>query len=162
MIIEWKIHKKPGNIRPLLTYWVKLEEHETALALPGVRMASSIPQPEESRQEHCYPGQYERANPPLFDGVYILESPSHKGCCTAKAFRLPWRENNEYPEVEASFALLREKLEEVLTAASQSQPMSVEGSLRTSAAARACIAPGVLAERFLRLAARAEQGATGS
>ena len=34
MHIEWKITKKRGYYRPALHYFVRLEEHEKALALP--------------------------------------------------------------------------------------------------------------------------------
>ncbi|MDD4701991.1 MAG: hypothetical protein PHI96_07180 [Desulfovibrio sp.] len=61
MQIEWKIAKKRGNLRPVLSYSVHLEDHEKALALPVVCIVSSIPKPDEDRQDYCYPGLLERA-----------------------------------------------------------------------------------------------------
>ena len=152
MWIEWKITKQRGNLRPVLRYTVRLEDHEKALALPPVSIVSTIPKPEEERQEHCYPGLFERAEPPAFSGVYSLEAPSHKGQSWMYSLRLPWREDNAYPEVEASFLLLREALEKELEAACRSVPLELSGSMRTSGRAKAAMAPGIAAERFLKLA----------
>lgn len=154
MLIEWKISKKRGNMRPLLQYRVQLEEHEKVLALPGVSVVSSIPRPVEDWQEHCYPGQYERAEKPLFGDVYQLESPSHKGHSGKHTLKLPWRADNHYPEVSASFELLREALEKELADAEASHPMEQEETLQTTLSAKTAIAPSVLAERFLRLASK--------
>lgn len=71
--------------------------------------------------------------------------------------RLPWRENNVYPEIEESFIKLRETFEAELSAAHGSAPMQEKNCLETSAAAKAEIAPGVLAERFFHLARRCAQ-----
>ena len=64
MHIEWNITKRRGNIRPVLHYTVTLEEHERELALPFIRVVSTIPEPPDSWQEFCYPGQHERAENP--------------------------------------------------------------------------------------------------
>ena len=61
MHIEWAINKDRGNLRPTLSYRVRLEEHEKALALPQVRVTSTIPRPEEHHTRYCYPGTMERA-----------------------------------------------------------------------------------------------------
>ena len=45
MHIEWNITKRRGNIRPILHYTVTLEEHERELALPFIRVVSTIPEP---------------------------------------------------------------------------------------------------------------------
>ena len=153
MHIEWKIEKKRGNLRPDLRYSVRLEEHEKALALPPVSIISTIPKPEEERQDYCYPGQYERAEKQnnSNEEYHILEVPSHKGHSWMRSLRLPWRENNEYPEVEASFHLLRSVFETELHSAYESKPIADSYNLQTSNAAKRNIAPGVLAERFLHL-----------
>ena len=171
MRIEWKITKKRGNLRPELTYCVTLEEYEKALALPPLRVLSSIPKPQDSWQEYCYPGQLEReceredrqdrlcggeSSKPK-DGkkaaeYYELEIPSHKGRSWPQSLRLPWRADNSYPEVEASFIELRRAFEEELAKAGASQPMKEENSLQSTEAAKTAIAPAVLAERFLQLA----------
>lgn len=172
MNIKWNISKKRGNIRPVLTYTITLDEHEKALALPPLRLVSRIPEPDESWQEHCYPGQHERAmasaperssgnpednllgnSPANAPGKFHdLEVPSHEGHSWTHSLRLPWRENNSYPEVESSFRLLRDAFEKELATAYASQPMQEENSLQTSVNAKAGLAPGVLAERFLKLA----------
>ena len=157
MRIDWKITKKRGNLRPLLTYTVTLEEHEKALALPPLRVRSSIPEPEDSWQEHCYPGQMERAERGRHVSCYELESPSHRGKSWPQTLRLPWREDNAYPEVEASFLAFRKAFESLLEQACASAPMQEEGSLGPSEASRALVAPAVLAERFLAAARRREE-----
>ena len=157
MLIEWNITKKRGNLRPVLSYSIRLEEHEKALAVPLVSIVSTIPKPMEDWQDHCYPGQFERTAEPVFSGFHVLESPSHKGHSWTHTVKLPWRENNEYPEVEASFLLLRDALEKELRAACLSQPMQLRGSVQTSREAKAGMAPGLLAERFARIAAQTRQ-----
>ena len=106
MHIEWNITKRRGNIRPVLHYTVTLEEHERELALPFIRVVSTIPEPPDSWQEFCYPGQHERAENPASGKTYDLEIPSHKGRLWKQSLRLPWREENDYPEVEQSFKKL--------------------------------------------------------
>ncbi len=157
MKIEWSINKKRGNIRPELNYSVLLEEHEKALAMPFLRIESEIPEPPDSWQEHCYPGQHERAGLPP-KGFYALETPSHKGRIWKQSLRLPWREDNAYPEVERSFAKLREAFEAELQQAYDSQPMNETKSLLGTEMAKERIAPGVLAERLLKLADKSSNG----
>ena len=153
MRIEWKIDKKRGNMRPELTYSVTLEEHEKNLAVPPLRIASTIPKPEDCWQEYCYPGQMERAATPAATAEwYDLETPAHRGGARHQSLRLPWRGDNDYPEVEASFITLREALEAEIARAYASSPMREERALHTSDAAKAAVAPAVLAERFLQLA----------
>ena len=72
MHIEWNITKRRGNIRPILHYTVTLEEHERELALPFIRVVSTIPEPPDSWQEFCYPGQHERAENPASGKTYDL------------------------------------------------------------------------------------------
>ena len=156
MQIEWKITKKRGYFRPVLQYCVRLEEHEKALALPIVSITSTIPQPEEDRQDYCYPGLFEREANYSPTRFYSLEAPSHKGHSWTRNLTLPWRKNNLYPEVEQSFQHLREALEAELEKANHSQPISECGCVQTSAAAKIMLAPNLLAERFLNLAAGAQ------
>ena len=143
MHIEWNITKRRGNIRPILHYTVTLEEHERELALPFIRVVSTIPEPPDSWQEFCYPGQHERAENPASGKTYDLEIPSHKGRLWKQSLRLPWREENDAFEAE-------------LKAAYGSLPMDESNSLETSFDARRFIAPGILAERFLMLARNAK------
>ena len=156
MRIDWKIEKKRGNLRPVLRYSVQLEEHEKALALPPVSVLSTIPVPEEESQEYCWPGQFERAALQTAQprACHMLEIPSHRGHAWTRNLRLPWRGDNDYPEVEASFLLLRRAFEKELTAAGDSLPMETCRSLCCSLEAKAAIAPAIVAERFLKLAAK--------
>lgn len=156
MRIEWHITKRRGNLRPVLHYAAHLEEHEKALALPEVSIVSTIPKPEEERQDYCYPGLFERAEGYRPSEFYVLESPSHKGHSWTRDLRLPWREDNAYPEVEHSFQCLRDAVEQEMARANASGAMDVSGALCTSTQAKAMLAPELLAERFLRLAARSQ------
>lgn len=154
MKLEWKITKKRGNIRPILTYSVTLEEHEKALALPPLRVRSAIPQPDDAWQEFCWPGQHERSENYTPSAFYELESPSHRGKSWPQTLRLPWRADNAYPEVEQAFEAFREAFEAMLAETYASQPMEEERSISSSAHSRSHVAAGVLADRFLRAARR--------
>ena len=153
MDIAWKITKKRGNLRPVLTYSVMLEEYEKELALPPLRVRSSIPEPPDSWQDFCYPGQMERAEGFEPAAFYDLESPSHRGKSWPQTLRLPWRSDNAYPEVEESFRQFRKAFEDMLRLAYASAPMEEERSLQSTGAIRVHVAPGVAAARFLRMAA---------
>ncbi|MCR5814769.1 MAG: hypothetical protein K6G15_09790 [Desulfovibrio sp.] len=150
MKITWTITKKRGYVRPTLTYHIELEEHEKALCLPAMRVTSSIPEPLDSWQEHCWPGQFERAEPPMLGKPYSLDIPSHQGRHGEQSLRLPWRVDNCYPEVEESFVHLRSAFEEELARAYASQPMAEEQTLKASADSKKQLAPGLVAERLLR------------
>ncbi len=160
MHIEWKIQKERGNMRPVLQYRVRLEEHEKALALPQVSITSSIPRPEESHTKYCYPGVMERAANWKASAFYTLETPSHIGHPMLHTLTLPWREDNAYPEVESSFHKLRDALEEEIARARSSEPMDVEGSVQASLQVKKSMAADVAAVRFLRFARQQQcQGA---
>ncbi len=152
MQIEWTISKECGNMRPVLRYRARLEEHEKALALPQVSILSTIPQPEERHQKFCYPGVMERAAGYRPSSFYTLETPSHLGHPMLHSMNLPWREDNSYPEVEESFTRLRDALEAEIRRACESRPMEVAGSVHASLEGRRRLAPGVAAARFLHLA----------
>jgi hypothetical protein len=151
--IEWKIEKKRGNYRPLLHYTVTLGEFECGLCLPAVRVQSLIPRPPEASWSYCWPGQNERGQWTPSDW-HLLMTPSHKDKSSSQTLKLPWREDNAYPEVEESFALLRDAFEEALTRAVQSAPMNLGGRLETSSVMRQTIAPAFAAGRILRAVGR--------
>jgi hypothetical protein len=151
MRIEWSIEKKRGNLRPVLRYTVTLERHEEHLALPMVRIISTIPEPPSSWQAFCYPDQFERAGVEPA-GYYLLETTNHKRKTGSAELRLPWRPDNRYPEVERSFEALRAAFEVELAAAHHSGPMSERGELVLRPAVREVIAPAVVAERLLKMA----------
>lgn len=151
MRITWNIEKKRGNLRPVLTYQVVLEGFEKALALPMVRVESTIPEPPSSWQPHCYPHEFERAGAAPA-GRYQLSTPGHARGKHGLTIRLPWREDNLYPEVEESFELLREAFEQALNAAHESEPMDEHGEVAVSASMKRRLAPALLADRLLSLA----------
>ncbi len=152
MKIQWKIEKKRGNLRPVLKYSFSIESYERDLALPPVRICSSIAEPVNSWQEYCYPQTHERAEQAQFGDFYNLEIVSHKGKNWTQSLRLPWREDNHYPEVEASFDMLREAFEAELRHADASEPMEEEHQLQISEHMQQSIAPSVFAEKFLHFA----------
>ncbi len=152
MKIEWKITKKLGNLRPTLSYFFVVEKFERALALPPISIESTIPEPLDSWQEHCYPHELERAPDAAYKGHYRLSLVSHKGKMWEQSLRLPWREDNHYPEIEESFALLRAAFEEELARAHASKPMDETACLQLSDVATNTIAPSALAEKFLDFA----------
>lgn len=153
MNIEWKIEKKRGNYRPLLHYTVTLSEFECSLCLTAVRVQSVIPKPPEASWSYCWPGHNERGQWTPSDW-HLLMTPSHKDKSSSQTLKLPWREDNAYPEVEESFILLRDAFEEALSQAMQSVPMNQSGSLETSSAMRRTIAPAFAAGRILRAVGR--------
>lgn len=154
MRITWTIDKKRGNHRPILTYDIVLDEHELDLAMPPVRVESDIEEPPASWQGHCHPGENERSpggESPCAKR-YFLETPGHKSRKCSASLRLPWRDDNEYPEVEQSMAALRAAFEEQLALSHASEPMSQRGELRGTLASRRAVAASALAGQMLRLA----------
>lgn len=153
MNIEWTITKSRGNYRPILTYTITLTEFEKSLAMPAVRITSTIPKPPEAGWTHCWPDQHERADwtPSEF---YQLMTPSHKTRDTRVTIKLPWRESNDYPEVETSLAALRDAFEQTLVASMNSTALEQSGSMETSITAKRNIAPTFAAERILQSIAR--------
>jgi len=153
MNIDWVITKKRGNFRPVLQYTIKLTEFERELGVSMVRIQSSIPKPPETSWEYCWPGQNERGAWEAGE-FHQLATPAHKAGEAGGFLTLPWRESNEYPEVEASFQALREAFERALAEAAASAPLRLCGSLETSAQNRRVIAPAFAAERLLRVVNR--------
>lgn len=149
MNMTWTITKKRGNFRPVLHYTLTLTDYEKSLALPAVRIQSPIPKPPDAGWTHCWPGQNERGDwqPTEF---HLLMTPSHQTGKAGDTLKLPWREDNVYPEVEQAFAMLRDAFEAALAQAVDSAPMDQSGSLETSEAARRHIAPALAAQRLLR------------
>ena len=149
MTIRWKISKEQGNHRPMLHYSVTLSEFEKGLALPMVRMESAIPRPPESSWGYCWPERHERG-PWTPREHYLVMTPSHREGELSQSLKLPWREDNAYPEVEESFEALRKAFEQALHQALASPAMQQSGELETSAAAKRAVAPSLAARRLLR------------
>ena len=148
MHIEWNITKKRGNFRPVLTYTITLTDFEKSLAMASIRIESTIPKPPESGWTHCWPDEHERGNWEPAE-YYTLQTPSHKTKDSLTSIKLPWKDSNEYPEVEASFTLLRDTFELALQKAMGSTALDERGELSTSAKAKKVIAPSFAAERIL-------------
>ncbi|PIE69645.1 MAG: hypothetical protein CSA21_01215 [Deltaproteobacteria bacterium] len=68
-------------------------------------------------------------------------------------FRLPFRESGEYPEVEESFLLLREKYEQIIREAYAHEPIDIRGELDLSAETKKAIAAKLTAKKILSLCA---------
>lgn len=149
MNIAWKIIKKRGNHRPVLEYTITLSEYEKSLCVPAIRVTSTIPKPPDAGWNFCWPDQNERGSWSPTEW-YCIMSPSHRTGEITESVKLPWRENNTYPEVEESFKALRITFEETMQAASASAPINIQGALETSAQAKSAIAPAFAAERFLQ------------
>jgi hypothetical protein len=149
MNIEWSISKKRGNHRPILVYTIRLTDFEKSLGMPAVRIESPIPKPPDAGWSHCWPGQNERGSwsPAEF---YLLMTPSFKTGESTERLKLPWREDNAYPEVEQAFAELRDAFEKVLAQSANSSPLKENGSLSTSGLAKKAVAPAFTAQRLLR------------
>lgn len=153
MKIEWSIEKKRGNYRPILQYRAVLNELERSLGLAAVAVESNIPKPPEASWSYCWPGQNERSTWTP-SGFYLLLTPSHKDGQRSDSLKLPWREDNVYPEVGESFALLRLAFESALAQALASPAMAEKGALETSPAMRQAMAPAFAAQRILKVVGR--------
>ncbi|PIE68814.1 MAG: hypothetical protein CSA21_05700 [Deltaproteobacteria bacterium] len=149
MKITWKIEKKRGNFRPILSWTITLEPFEQELAVSRVEVTTTIPKPPTAWESFCYPGVNERAEGWTCQDCLILDTPGHKTGSSSGSTRLPWRENREYPEVEEGFTALRDAFEQELMAVYDSLPMHETGALENSSEARKHLAPGFAAQRLL-------------
>jgi hypothetical protein len=154
MHIEWTIHKRAGHLRPKLHYAVTLEDFEVELAVPMVRITSTIPKPPDAGQHYVWPGTKEcgRETP---EQVYDLCTPSHKTGHRREMLMLPMRRGNDYPEIEASFRELRRVYEQALLDAYANSAFETRGNLGMTSATKQRIAPSVAARRFLAVVDKA-------
>ena len=150
MHIEWKIEKKRGNYRPKLSWKISLDEYEKNLALGSVEVESTLPKPPEEWEGFCYPGHNERVANWKAQAFYSLSTPCHKNKELEGSVRLPWREDNLYPEIEQSFDLLRGVFEQALRAAYDSLPLETGQQMNSSAPMKKHIASDLAAQRLLR------------
>jgi len=149
MRIHWKIEKRQGNHRPLLSYALELEEHERALAVEAVNILSLIPKIDAPTTPYCLPGCHERARDWQARDYHWLTAPFFRDGRRDGSLRLPFRESNLYPEVEQSFVLLREAHEQVVQRAYRWEPIQEEKTLRLTPETRRTIAAKVTANRLL-------------
>lgn len=148
MHIEWTIHKRAGHLRPKLHYAMTLEDFEIELAVPMVRITSTIPKPPDAGQHYVWPGTKEcgREKPTQ---VYDLCSPSHKTGHCRETLMLPMRHGNDFPEVEDSLRKLRQAYEDALLTAYANSAFEIRGHLDMTSETKRRIAPVVAARRFL-------------
>jgi len=149
MKIEWKIKKEAGHLRPWLSYRLVLEPFEIRLAVPMVRITSTIPKPPDAWQRHVHPGTAETKDGWAPEAFYEIVTPSHQTGCHREAISLPMRTSGKYPEVEASFMALRDVYEAALMAAYRNAAFEVRETLSLSDRAKRAIAPGVVAYQLL-------------
>ncbi|PIE58660.1 MAG: hypothetical protein CSA33_01800 [Desulfobulbus propionicus] len=152
MNIQWSIDKRRGNYRPTLTYVITLEEHELAIAMHSVSITSSIPRIPNSGRAWCMPGCDERAlnwSPKEFHQLHV---PYFKTGMTNDFIRLPFREHDHYPEVEASFSDLRQTYEQVVAQVYAFKPFRQEQTMDMTSATKQKIAATLTAQKMLGFA----------
>lgn len=148
MDITWKIQKKRGNYRPVLSWVITLEPAEMGLAMAPLALDTGIPMPPAYWEAHCYPGQNERAGAGQ-QGSWEVITPSHRSGKAEGRMILPWREDNFYPEVSAGFERVRTAMEKVLASSMRSLPMDEEGKMVLRDMVKRQMAPGLVADRML-------------
>ncbi len=149
MKISWNIEKKRGHFRPILIYTVELEEFERELAVPRLNILSTIPKLDKPGQSHCLPGENERAEDWVPRDYHYISVPYFKEGYLRETLTLPFRESGLYPEVAQSFALLREKYEEIVRNAYSQQPLSQSGELDITPETKQAIAGALAARKML-------------
>ncbi len=149
MKIEWKIKKEAGHLRPWLSYGLTLEPFEIRLAVPMVRITSTIPKPPDAWQRHVHPGMAETKAGWVPDTFYELVTPSHQTGGHIETISLPMRPSGNYPEVEASFMALRDAYETALMAAYRNAAFEIRKNLNLSDHVKRAIAPAVVAYQLL-------------
>jgi hypothetical protein len=154
MKIEWTVKKKVGHLRPKLHYGITLDAFEIELAVPMVRITSTIPKPPDAGQHYVWPGTKECGREEPTD-VYDLYTPSHKTGQCKEILMLPMRKDSDYPEVEASFRHLRRVFENALLAAYANSAFEIRGHLDLTTKTKQRIAPEVAAARFLAVVEKA-------
>ena len=149
MRIQWTIKKKRGNFRPTLNYELTLEEHEKAMAVHAVGIDSLIPYIPRPHESHCLPGENERVDGWEPRDFVRLSVPHFKTGEIREFIRLPYRENMDYPEVEASFRMLRERFEAMVRRVYGQSPFEETGSLDVTPETAKDIAAAVTARKLL-------------
>ena len=149
MRIVWRIEKSRGNYRPGLSFTLELEDYEQRLAVEAVNVRSLIPRIEAPNEIYCLPECFERAGDWRPLDYHWLTAPFFRDRHRSGFIRLPFRECGSYPEVEQSFALLREAHEEVVRQAYTWGPISEVGRLDVSSEGRRAIAAKLTAHRLL-------------
>ena len=124
------------------------------MAVPVVRIKSTIPKPRESREHHIWPGTHEQGVHAPKE-CYLINTPSHKMKSQEELLMLPARPENTYPEVEESFRMLREAYEQALLTAYENSSFENQGRLEMTRATKERLAPAAAAQAFLSLVDKA-------
>ncbi len=151
MKITWNIEKERGNYRPTLVYTIELEQFEKDLAIQSVNIQSTIPKIDGSHQDYCMPGEHERSANWMPTDFHWISVPYFKQGILREHIRLPFRESGEYPEVEASFSILREKYESLVQQAYNHEPISLNGEMDITEETRQAIAASLAAKKMFLL-----------
>jgi len=151
MEINWKILKKRGYFRPVLTYSIKLSKEECDLGISSLKIDTKILKPLNSWESHCFPDKNERAG--RFDEkTYEISTPSFKNPLLNGSLVLCWKEENSYPEVKKGFEIIRNIMEKEIMRAQESLPICESGEIFVSSSFKKKTAPAFAAERFLKAA----------
>lgn len=154
MRIQWNIHKKRGNFRPVLAWTITLETFEIDLAVDALTIKSLIPRVPNSHQAFCLPGVDERVHNWAPERYHYLSLPSVtyiKNREIRNNIRLPFRESGEYPEVEESFEMLKTSYEDILRQTYGHGPISERGEMDISSDTKKMIAAKVAGAKLLNL-----------
>lgn len=151
MRIKWTINKKRGNFRPCLNYTITLETFEKDLAVNALTIKSLIPRIPNPTQAFCLPGTDERDASWTAGDYHHISVPYFKNGEVREFIRLPFRESGRYPEVEASFKLLRQAYEDVVQAAYSRSPICQQGEMDISGDTKKVIAARVAGSKLLNL-----------
>ncbi len=153
MKINWRITKKQGNHRSSLNYHISLESFEKELAIHAVRIQSLIPELPNSHQSSCFPLENERHPAWTPVAFHSISTPYFKNGEISGFIRLPFRSSGVYPEVKASFLLLRKKFEKIVQQAYGHASVDITDELDISQETRTLIATRVTAQKMLKFCA---------
>ena len=149
MKITWNLDKKRGNYRPTLTYAMVLEDFEREMAVDSISIRSLLPKLDRPDEAFCLPGTHERLEGWQPRDYHHISTPYFKDGQSSGFLRLPFRESGEYPEIEASFALLKQQHEARVRQTYAWQPLARQGELDLSGETREAIAATLTARRLL-------------
>ena len=151
MQIDWQIMKKRGNHRPRLIFTITLESFERDLAMDAVHVETRIPEIPAPHESFCLPGKHERHPEWTPVRFHRLQVPWFKTGKISAFIRLPFRDTQTYPEVEAGFRALRAAFEAKVCEAYAQSPIDTRESLGISDGTRQAVAARVTANRILAL-----------
>jgi len=147
MKIKWRIEKKQGYWRPVLTYSIELEQWEIDLAIPKVSIKSKIATPPdffsyatEEKNNNWKPKNY-----------HTISTADWSVKKAEREIKLIWKpgKNPDYPEVEESFKMLREAYEKELIKAIESKGFIKDGELELTPQTKRKVAPYAAKQKMI-------------